>query len=154
MPAPGSHNLARELNVGSREPKFSSGDHASQRNHEVVFGLSGVLEAWYQGQKTTHLRETSGLLALPPKAKNNYVLKNVWLLRHGTPGLQKKHLAKQNLGISLSQDLAGCLDDRVGLRGGLGYCGIIFVDLCSTFQAGAVGHAPRPNFGRKPALNR
>ncbi len=31
--------------------------------------------------------------------------------------------------------------------------GIIFVDLCSSFQAGAVGHAPGPNFGRKPTQN-
>ncbi len=27
----------------------------------------------------------------------------------------------------------------------------IFVDLCSVFQAGAVGHVPGPDFGRTPA---
>ena len=31
--------------------------------------------------------------------------------------------------------------------------GIIFVDLCSISQAGAVGQASGPNFGRKPAKN-
>ena len=31
---------------------------------------------------------------------------------------------------------------------------LICVELCSVFQAGAVGQAPRPNFGRKPAKNR
>ncbi len=30
---------------------------------------------------------------------------------------------------------------------------LIFVDVCSVFQAGAVGHGPGPNFGRKPAKN-
>jgi hypothetical protein len=31
---------------------------------------------------------------------------------------------------------------------------LIFVESCSIFQAGAVGNAPGPNFGRKPARNR
>ena len=30
---------------------------------------------------------------------------------------------------------------------------LIFVDLCSMFQAGAVGNGPGPNFGRKPTQN-
>jgi hypothetical protein len=32
--------------------------------------------------------------------------------------------------------------------------GQIIVDLCSVFQAGAVGHVPGPNFGRKSAQHR
>ena len=31
---------------------------------------------------------------------------------------------------------------------------LMFVDLCSIFQAGAVRNGPEPNFGRKPAQNR
>ncbi len=31
---------------------------------------------------------------------------------------------------------------------------LVFVDLCSIFQAGAVGNSPGPNFGRKPAPKR
>ena len=30
---------------------------------------------------------------------------------------------------------------------------LVFVDLCSVFQAGAGGHGPGPNFGRKPTNN-
>ncbi len=41
------------------------------------------------------------------------------------------------------------------VRGGLNQSpGLISVDLCSNFQAGAVGQVPGANFGRKPAKNR
>ncbi len=79
-------------------PKWFSG--------QVVFGGLG-----YQGQKTTHFSEKSGVLALPPKAagpKNKVLLENVWLFGLGAQGLQKNTRPKKHHGIPLTMKTYRC----------------------------------------------
>ncbi len=53
----------------------------------------------------THVSETSGFLAVPPKAaspNNHSFVDNVWLFGFGTPGLQKTTWPQNHFGILLT----------------------------------------------------
>jgi hypothetical protein len=77
----------------------------SQRDPDIVFGPSGVLEAWGTKAKKPHSfrkRMICWPCRLRRQGKKHDFHQKVRFGHLSTPGLQKKHLVKKHFGIPLS----------------------------------------------------
>jgi hypothetical protein len=111
----------------------------------VVVWAKWFLEAWRAKAKTTHLLDKSGCLALPQKAADPKKHKFPPVLGEGLRSYTAC-LTDLDSGPDFRFVFSRCLRESISR--------ITFRYVFSVFQAGAVGHAPGPNFGRTLAKHR